>query len=106
MVDIIDESSYTKIIYHITRAFRVIVQNLLMILKVKEFIEKFVEYKPFKGEIPSRNTGVLISCETGKAMTYALWNIQRRGQLLFITPQTEVYEGMIVGISAKNLVMS
>ena len=34
-------------------------------------------------------------------MTYALWNLQDRGQL-FVTPQTEVYEGMIVGVSAKN----
>ena len=34
-------------------------------------------------------------------MTYALWNLQDRGQL-FITPQTEVYEGMIIGVSAKT----
>ena len=38
---------------------------------------------------------------SGKAMTYALWNLQERGQL-FISPQTEVYEGMIVGMSSKN----
>ena len=38
---------------------------------------------------------------TGKAMTYALWNLQERGQL-FVTPQTEIYEGMIVGVSSNT----
>ena len=46
----------------------------------------------------------MISTETGTAMTYALWNLQERGQL-FISPQTEVYEGMIIGESAKNIDM-
>ena len=46
----------------------------------------------------------MISTETGSAMTYALWNLQERGTL-FITPQTEVYEGMIVGESARNVDM-
>ena len=48
--------------------------------------------------------GAMISTETGQAMTYALWNLQERGQL-FISPQTEVYEGMIIGESAKNIDM-
>lgn len=61
-------------------------------------------YEPFKGEIVQRPNGALISTETGKAMTYALWNIQERGQL-FISPQTEVYEGMIIGVSARNMDM-
>ena len=52
--------------------------------------------------ITQRANGALISTETGKAMTYALWNLQERGQL-FITPQTEVYEGMIIGVSSRNL---
>ncbi|MFV0255678.1 MAG: translational GTPase TypA, partial [Erysipelotrichaceae bacterium] len=57
-----------------------------------------------KGEIGHRSNGVLISTEKGSAMTYALWNIQERGQL-FITPQTEVYQGMIIGKAAKDLDM-
>lgn len=61
-------------------------------------------YEPFMGEIQQRANGALISTETGKAMTYALWNIQERGQL-FISPQTEVYEGMIIGQSARNMDM-
>lgn len=61
-------------------------------------------FEAFKGEITQRANGALISTETGKAMTYALWNIQERGQL-FITPQTPVYEGMIIGQSSRNLDM-
>ncbi len=61
-------------------------------------------YEPYKGDIQQRQNGALISTENGVAMTYSLWNIQERGQL-FIVPQTEVYEGMIIGMSARNLDM-
>jgi GTP-binding protein len=64
-------------------------------------VQRLDDYEPFKGEIPQRENGALISSETGSAMTYALWNIQNRGQM-FIGAQTPVYEGMIVGVSAKN----
>lgn len=56
----------------------------------------FLEYQPYKGEIPSRNRGVLISMEEGGAVAYTLDNIQQRGTL-FIGPGTPIYEGMIVG---------
>lgn len=59
-------------------------------------------YEPYKGEIVQRMQGAMISTETGSAMTYALWNLQERGAL-FISPQTEVYEGMIIGEAAKNI---
>ena len=67
-------------------------------------VQRLADYEPFKGEIPQRENGALISTETGAAMTYALWNIQERGQL-FIGAQTPVYEGMIIGVSAKNMDM-
>ena len=67
-------------------------------------VQRLADYEPFKGEIPQRENGALISTETGGAMTYALWNIQERGQL-FIGAQTPVYEGMIIGVSAKNMDM-
>jgi GTP-binding protein len=56
----------------------------------------FAEYAPFKGEIEGRNRGVLVSMETGTSKAYALNSIQDRGRL-FIGPQEDVYEGMIVG---------
>jgi GTP-binding protein len=56
----------------------------------------FKEYGPWKGEILSRRSGTLVSMETGIATAWALNNIQERGRL-FIGPQEEVYEGMIIG---------
>ena len=67
-------------------------------------VRRIAGYEPYKGEIPQRMQGAMISTETGTAMTYALWNLQERGQL-FISPQTDVYEGMIIGESAKNIDM-
>ncbi len=60
----------------------------------------FKEYAPFCGEIKFRNTGVLISMEHGTATSYALESIQERGKL-FISPQEEVYEGMIIGENSR-----
>lgn len=63
---------------------------------------EFKGYEPFKGEIPKRNVGSLISFETGVATAYGLNAAQERGTL-FIEPQAEVYEGMIVGSNAKGI---
>jgi GTP-binding protein len=60
----------------------------------------FDSYQPYKGDIERRNTGSLVSFETGEAVTYGLYNAQERGQL-FISAGTPVYEGMIVGASPK-----
>lgn len=60
----------------------------------------FKEYGAYKGEIPTRNNGVLISMETGTSTAYALNNIQERGRL-FIGPQEELYAGMIVGENSR-----
>jgi GTP-binding protein len=60
----------------------------------------FKEYGPYKGEIPTRNNGVLIAMEQGVSTAYSLETIQERGRL-FIGPQTEVYEGMIIGENAR-----
>lgn len=61
----------------------------------------FEGYEPYKGDIERRNTGSLISFETGEAVTYGLYNAQERGQL-FIGAGVQVYEGMIVGASPKT----
>ncbi|HET6409381.1 MAG TPA: translational GTPase TypA, partial [Chthoniobacteraceae bacterium] len=60
----------------------------------------FKEYGPHKGDIPSRNNGVLVSMENGVSTGYALESIQERGRL-FIAPQEEIYDGMIVGENAR-----
>ncbi len=61
----------------------------------------FYGYEPFKGEIKNRNRGVLVAWEDGETVTYGLFNAQDRGNL-FLGPGVPVYEGMIVGIAARN----
>jgi GTP-binding protein len=56
----------------------------------------FREYAPFKGDIGGRGRGVMVSMESGISTAYALNNIQERGRL-FVGPQEDIYEGMIVG---------
>jgi len=60
----------------------------------------FKEYGPHKGEIPTRNNGVLVAMEGGISTAYSLDTIQERGRL-FIAPQEEIYEGMIIGENAR-----
>lgn len=102
MVDIEDEGSYTKIIYHApTRGLMGFRSEFINSTKGEGvLVRKFIEYKPYKGEIPERTNGAMISCATGKTMTYSLWNLQERGQL-FVGAAEEVYEGQIVGVSSK-----
>jgi len=61
----------------------------------------FDGYAPYKGDIPERPQGSLISFETGKAVPYGMFNAQERGSL-FVTPGTQVYTGMIVGRNARS----
>ncbi|MCT4607229.1 MAG: translational GTPase TypA [Marinisporobacter sp.] len=61
----------------------------------------FEGYAPYKGEIPTRTKGSLVAFETGTAVAYGLFNAQDRGAL-FIGPNTEVYEGMLVGENARS----
>ncbi len=61
----------------------------------------FLTYEPYKGELSGQAHGSIISMENGVAVAFALWGLQERGRL-FITPQTKVYEGMVIGESAKD----
>ncbi len=54
-----------------------------------------------KQAVAARKNGVLIANEAGKATAYSLWNLEDRGQML-IGPQTEVYEGMVIGIHTRD----
>ena len=61
----------------------------------------FDHYEPFKGSIPSRLNGTMVSMGTGKAIPFAIDGLQQRGEF-FIDPGVEVYEGMIVGEHCKE----
>jgi GTP-binding protein len=61
----------------------------------------FHSWAPYKGAIPGRRQGVLISMEDGEAVAYALWNLEERGKL-FLGAQAKVYQGMIIGEHSRD----
>ena len=88
-----DEGTYTRITY--TVPTRGLIGSRSDFINTTHgegtMVQRLYGYEPWKGDIPQRENGALISTETGGAMTYALWNIQERGQL-FIGAQTPDYE--------------
>ena len=60
----------------------------------------FDSYEPYKGDIPTRTTGALVAWEDGLSTSYALFNIQDRGEL-FIEPGVKVYTGMVIGRNSR-----
>jgi len=64
--------------------------------------QNFLEYQSYKGEMPARQSGVLISHGSGDAVAYALFNLQIRGEI-FVKPGEKLYEGMIVGVNNKGV---
>jgi GTP-binding protein len=62
----------------------------------------FAGWVPWQGPIASRLTGALVADRAGAATTYALYNLQERGEL-FVKPGTQVYEGMIVGENSRDV---
>ncbi|MEM7651512.1 MAG: translational GTPase TypA, partial [Pseudomonadota bacterium] len=65
------------------------------------FNRVYHSYAPYKGDIPQRRHGALISMEQGTAVAYAIFNLQDRGSM-FIGHQTPVYGGMIVGEHSRD----
>ena len=65
------------------------------------FSSRGIGYKPHVGAIEHRAVGSMVSMTKGKALGFALWNLQERGTM-YIGPQTEVYVGMVIGDAAKG----
>ncbi|MGB1103123.1 MAG: translational GTPase TypA [Crocinitomicaceae bacterium] len=61
---------------------------------------RFIEYQPYKGEIPGRQNGSLISMEKGTSIPYSLSNLQERGKF-FIPPNVDIYEGQVIGENTR-----
>lgn len=61
----------------------------------------FHNYQPYKGDIPARVNGVMVSTETGKATGHAIENLQERG-VMFVAPMDSVYEGQVVGEHCRD----
>ncbi len=61
---------------------------------------RFIEFQPYKGEIPSRQNGSLISKETGNAIPFSIYNLQDRGTF-FVEANAKVYTGMVIGENSR-----
>ncbi len=98
------QGGYTRLVFEIpTRGLVGYRQEFISDTKGSGVINsEFKEYSPFKGEIPRRSTGSIISFETGTSTAYGLNAAQSRG-VLFIGPGEEVYEGMVIGSNPKGL---
>ncbi len=57
---------------------------------------RFINFRPYAGEIQKQEFGSMTSMVTGKTMAFSLWNLQERG-VLYIDPAVEIYEGMVIG---------
>ncbi|MEK7460987.1 MAG: EF-Tu/IF-2/RF-3 family GTPase, partial [Patescibacteria group bacterium] len=92
-----------RLIYHITTRGLLGLRNQLLTISRGTAVMNslFLRFEPVGAAIPKLRNGVLISSDTGKAVTYGLNIAQGRGTT-FIPPQTEVYEGMIVGLNGRD----
>ncbi len=97
------EHGQTKIVFEIPTRGLLGYRNEFLVDTRGEGIltSRFIGFRPYKGEIKKTQTGSMVSMATGKASAFALFNLQERG-VLYIKPNTEVYEGMVIGNVAKG----
>ena len=62
---------------------------------------RFLDYQPFKGEIPGRQNGSMISLEQGMSIPFSLNNLQERGKF-FVSPNENIYEGQVIGEHSRD----
>ncbi|MDB3913193.1 hypothetical protein N9332_00560 [Candidatus Pelagibacter sp.] len=91
-----------RLIFHApTRGLMGYTSRFLTLTKGNGVINRiFHDYGPFEGEMEGRRNGALISMEQGKAVAFAIFNLQARGEM-FVTHNDPVYPGMIVGLAPK-----
>ena len=77
-------------------------RNYLLTVTAGEAImsHRFIDFMPYKGDIPQRNNGSLISMEKGKSIPFSLNNLQERGKF-FVDPNEDIYEGQVIGENSR-----
>ncbi len=103
MKEMAPEQNHTRIIYRIpTRGLLGYRSEFIVDTRGEGILcSEFIGFQPYAGEVEKRNTGSMISGETGKVLAYSLFNLQDRG-VLYVEPNVEVYEGQVVGNTAKG----
>lgn len=89
--------------FHIPSRGIIGLRNQLLTATAGEAImtHRFLEYQPFKGGIPERQNGSLISMENGKAIPYSIDKLQERGKF-FVDPNEDIYEGQVIGENSRG----
>ena len=89
--------------FHIPSRGIIGLRNYLLTQTAGEAImtHRYLEYQPFKGEIPGRQNGSLISLELGKSIPFSLNNLQERGTF-FIGSNQDIYEGQVIGENSRT----
>jgi len=103
MLEMVPEGGHTRIIYEVpTRGLLGYRGEFIVDTKGEGILyTRVIGFKEHVGDIEKSELGSMISMATGKALGYALWNLQERGEL-YIDANTEVYEGMVIGNCAKG----
>ena len=89
--------------FHIPSRGLIGLRNQLLTATAGEAImnHRFKAYEPYKGEIPSRHNGSLVSMEMGQALAYAIDRLQDRGKF-FVAPGEQIYKGQVVGEHSRD----
>ncbi|MFZ2189518.1 MAG: translational GTPase TypA, partial [Candidatus Magasanikiibacteriota bacterium] len=103
MIAMKPEQNHTRLIYQIPTRGLLGYRNEFIVDTRGEGIlcSEMIGFKPYVGDIEKRDVGSMISGETGKVLSYSLANLQDRGTL-FVGPNIEVYEGQVIGNTAKG----
>lgn len=103
MINMQPEHGNTKLIFEIPTRGLLGYRNEFVVDTRGEGIiyTRVIGFKPYAGEIEKNDVGSMISCVSGKALGFSLYNLQNRG-VLYIGANTEVYEGMVIGNVAKG----
>lgn len=103
MVQAENNDGTSRLVFEITTRGTLGLRNQLLTLSKGTAIMNtlFLRFEPLAGLMPRLRNGVLIASESGKAVAYGLNIAQGRG-IVFITPQTQVYKGMIIGLNTRE----
>jgi len=103
LVDMKIKGNQVRFIYEIPTRGLLGLRNQFVVDTKGEGIlcSRFIGFKPLAGEVEKHDTGSMISMDNGKALSYALANLQVRG-VLYVDPGEEIYEGMVVGNVSKG----
>ncbi|MDD5152876.1 MAG: translational GTPase TypA, partial [Candidatus Pacebacteria bacterium] len=107
MTNMKEEHGITRLMYEIPTRGLLGYRGQFMVDTKGEGIlsSRFIEFRPFAGEIKKREVGSMVSMASGKALGFSIWNLQERG-VIYIKHGDEIYEGQVIGNTSKGDEMS